>query len=214
LAEEQERRRIAADLHDDVSQTLALTRLQLAAAARQNEDARLREQLDEISQTLLKAIGDTRHLIFELSSPTMNELGLGAAIAEWAEENLEKVREIEFSLVDNLSGNESDEEQRIILFRSVRELLTNTMKHAQARKLIVILETIGDELRITVQDDGIGFDPERALNQFDTEGGFGLFSIQERMETLGGKLELHSAPLDGCKATLSVPCSVQTGDSA
>ena len=87
LAEERERRRIAADLHDDVGQSLALTRLQLAAARKGlPAEEPLAAQLEDISQSLLRAIQETRHLIFELSSPALDELGLGAAIADWSEE--------------------------------------------------------------------------------------------------------------------------------
>jgi PAS domain S-box-containing protein len=208
LAEEKERRRIAADLHDDVGQTLAISRVQLASAIYTCDDTHQKEQLEEVSKTLLKAIRDTRHLIFELSSPSVHEHGLGPAISEWVEEKIKRTQELDFELVDNLAGNELDEEQRTILFRNLRELLTNTIKHARAKKVNVSLECLDRQLKITVEDDGIGFNPERVLNQLNQEGGFGLFSIDERMADLGGKLEIKSMPHQGCRIIMSLPHNV------
>jgi signal transduction histidine kinase len=208
LAEEKERRRIAADLHDDVGQTLAISRVQLASAIYTCDDTHQKEQLEEVSKTLLKSIRDTRHLIFELSSPSVHEHGLGPAISEWVEEKIKTTQELDFELVDNLAGNELDEEQRIILFRNLRELLTNTIKHARAKKVKVSLECLDRQLRITVEDDGIGFNPERVFNQLNQEGGFGLFSIEERMADLGGTLEIKSMPHQGCRIIMSLPRNV------
>jgi signal transduction histidine kinase len=208
LAEEKERRSIAADLHDDIGQTLAMTRLQLAAAIRACDctGSKHHGMLEEISATLLKAIQDTRQLIFELGSAAIHEIGLGAAIAEWLEERMKSLDdEIDFDLVDNLTGDMLEEDQRVILFRNIRELLTNIIKHARARKVKIVLETVDHEIHITVQDDGIGFNPELISGEFNQEGGYGIFSIEERMADLGGGLEINSAPHKGCSITMSLP---------
>ena len=205
LAEEQERRRIAANLHDDVGQNLAITRLQLASVIHGLDDADRKEQLDEISSMLQKATRDTRQLIFELSSPTMHELGLAAAINEWTGEQLKRTQGLEFTLADKLVGNELDEDQRAILFRNTRELVTNTIKHARAKKLTVTLEKVDQKIRVTVKDDGIGFDPQRIVGGVNLEGGFGVFSVEERMKDLGGKLVINSQPNQGCTMTMSLP---------
>jgi ABC-type amino acid transport substrate-binding protein/anti-sigma regulatory factor (Ser/Thr protein kinase) len=205
LVEEHERRRIAADLHDDVSQNLAISRLQLASVIHDFDDGDRKIQLDEISKMLQKATRDTRHLIFELSSPTVHELGLAAAIKEWAGEKLKRTQGLEFTLTDNLVGNELDEDQRAILFRNTRELLTNAIKHARAKKLTVTLKNVDHEIRVTVQDDGIGFDPQMIADGVNLEGGFGLFTIEERMKDLGGKLVINSQPHQGCIMTMSLP---------
>ena len=208
LAEEKERSRIAADLHDEIGQTLAMTRLQLAAAIRACDCAgsNHHDMLEEISGTLLKAIQDTRHLIFELGSAAIHEIGMGAAIAEWVEEKMKTLDdEIDFTLVDNLTGDVLEEEQRVILFRNIRELLTNTIKHARAKKVRIVLEIVDHEIRITVQDDGIGFNPERISGELIQERGYGIFSIEERMADLGGTLEINSAPHKGCSITMSLP---------
>ena len=212
IAEEQEWRRIAADLHDHVSQSLALTRLQLAAAAKSGDDAGLKKQLDQISRELLQMSSDIHHLIFELSSPTLRELGLGAAIDEWLEEKVKKVSAIEVELIDQLHDG-LDELICLILFRNVRELLTNTVKHAQANKVVVCLEEEGGAIKITIKDNGIGFNPEHALRKTNCDGGFGLFGIEERMADLDGSLTINSRPHQGTTIIMTVPCKPQAGEA-
>jgi PAS domain S-box-containing protein len=206
LAEEHERRRIAEDLHDHIGQSLALTRMQLAAACKGAPQSDERAaQFDDISQSLLKAIQDTRHLIFELSSPSLIELGLAAAISEWMDEYVVNKYWIEVELFDHAQELSLDSDLRTILFRNVRELLTNAIKHARAKKIIVWLESRAESLEITIQDDGVGFDYGKCRRSGDDCGGFGLFSVRERMSDLGGKLTISSQPGEGCKAVLLLP---------
>ena len=206
LAEERERRRIAADLHDDVGQSLALTRLQLTAARKGlPADDALAAQLDDISQSLLRAIQETRHLIFELSSPALNELGLGAAITDWSEEQAGSRHGLHVEVFDHARQLVLDADQRAIMFRNVRELITNVIKHAQASALSIWLEQEESELVVTIEDDGIGFDPATTLDRIDSGRGFGLFSVQERMTDLGGSLEFVSQPGEGCRMILHLP---------
>ena len=208
LAEENERRRIAENLHDEVSQALAMTRLQLAAASRGTkcDDPKLKGELEEISGSLLQAIRDTRQLIFELSSPAMHELGLGPAISEWVEEKKKKSEnEVDITVDDKLSGNELDENERTILFRSIRELLNNAFKHARAKKINISLAADEETVQVTIKDDGIGFNPAQVMNGQHIDGGFGLFSIEERMKDLKGTMEVDAAPHRGCKVTLRLP---------
>ncbi|MEN8688351.1 MAG: PAS domain S-box protein, partial [Desulfuromonadales bacterium] len=207
FAEEQERRRIAENLHDEVSQALAMTRLQLAAASRgaKCDDPELKDQLDEISGSLLQAIRDTRQLIFELSSPAMHELGLGPAISEWVEEKKKKFEnEVDITVDDKLSGNELDDNERTILFRNIRELLNNAFKHARAKKINISLAADEEAVQITIKDDGIGFNPGQVMNGHQMDGGFGLFSVEERMKDVNGTMEIDAAPHRGCKVTLSL----------
>jgi len=203
LAEERERRAIASDLHDHVAGALTLTRLQLAGV-RSDLPAgdRMDGQLDEISQTMLQAVRDTRSLIFELSSPSLRELGMGPAIEEWMKDQVEEKHGLSVQVIDNAQDIQLDDDHNAILFRSVRELLTNVVKHARATSVSVRLEKDDGEMWVTIQDDGLGFDPGSL-----SPGGraFGLFSIQERMGDLGGEFEVESRPGAGCTAVLRVP---------
>ena len=207
IAEEKERRRIAEDLHDNVGQSLALVRMQLAAARKSSSDPVLADKLDDVSRTLLETLQDTRHLIFDLSSPAMNEIGLGAAISEWLDAWSAKQPDLEAEFFDALDDRHRkllDDSTRAVLFRNVRELATNAAKHARANKVRVFLRAREDRLQITVEDDGIGFNPVAVLADAKHRG-FGLFSIRERMADLGGSLEIVSEPGQGCRVVMNLP---------
>ena len=205
LVEEKERRRIAADLHDHVGQLLAFSRIRLATARKSITESQPAALLDDISQDLLQAVQETRNLMFDLSSPSMNEMGLAAAISEWLEEQAEK----RYGLVTEFIADDQkmplNDDMRIMLYRNVRELLTNVVKHAQAKKVSVRVEHDDDSVKIVVQDDGVGFDPDAVSQTSKGSESFGLFSIKERMTDLGGSLEIMSEPGKGCKATLTAP---------
>ncbi len=208
VTEETERHRIAADLHDHVGQSLALARMQIAAANKSVSDDGLTAKLDDVSEILLRTVQDVRHLMFDLSSPTMHELGLRPAISEWLEEQIEKRCGIKTKFFDDIGYRHKialDENVRAILFRNVRELLTNVVKHAQANQVSVSTEITDGVLTIVVQDDGVGFDHSSEIQSVKSDGGFGLFSIKERMADLGGTLEIESEPGKACRAVLSVP---------
>jgi signal transduction histidine kinase len=211
VTEEKERRRIAVDLHDHVGQSLALARMQIDSAKKSAADDRLAARLDEISENLRKAIHDTRHLIFDLSPPAMHQIGLGAAVSEWLEEQIEKRYGIKTEFFDNIEQRYRktlDDNVRAILFRNVRELLINVVKHAQANQVSVSMEITDGALKTVIQDNGIGFDQSSEIQNVKSEEGFGLFSIKERMADLGGALKIESQPGKGCKAVLTVPLSI------
>ena len=206
IAEESERRRIAADLHDNVQQSLALARLQLAAARKSTSTDKLTATLDEISESMRQAVQNTRSLVYDLSSPSMNEIGISAAISEWLEEQIVKRHGLKTEFVDECGKVPLDDDVRAILFRSVRELLTNVVKHAQANKVTVSMKTIDTNLNIIIQDDGVGLDYAKESGKI---GHFGLFSIRERMSDLGGSMEIVSEPGKGTKAILNAPLNIQ-----
>ncbi len=208
IAEERERRRIAADLHDHVQQSLAAARLQLAAARKPTSPAKLTAALDGISESLREALEDTRQLVFDLSSPSIDEIGLAAAVSEWLREHVERRHALKTECVDECGDVSVDDDVRAIVFRSVRELLTNVVKHAQAKQVSVHLRRVGGDMRVVVRDDGIGFDPAAVCDMIGYKGGFGLFSIRERMSDLGGSFAIASEPGKGCEAVLTAPLNV------
>jgi len=208
VTEERERRRIAADLHDHVGQSLAFARIQLAAARKSTSLEKRNAILDDTSETLLHTIQDTKNLIFELSVPSMNELGLGAAISDWLEEQLGRRYGLKTAFIDEIDVSlrkTLDDDVRAILFRNVRELLANVVKHAHANQVRVSMAEADGFLEIVVHDDGVGFEAREIPQAGGKKGGYGLFSIEERMTDLGGSLEIVSEPGKGCKAVLTVP---------
>jgi signal transduction histidine kinase len=168
----------------------------------------LADTLDDISDTLLEALEDTQHLMLELSSAAMNESGLSAAISEWLDLQIGSRHGIKTEFIDNIPddpGKKIDANVRAIIFRNVRELLFNVVKHARANKISVRLEDRNTIMRIIVEDDGTGFEPQAVAEAGGKIGGFGLFSIEELMADLGGSLRIVSEPGKGCTAILSVP---------
>lgn len=210
IVEEKERRIIAAGLHDQVGQSLALARIQLASASNITADPKLVSQLSDISANLHEAINNTQTLMLELSSPTIHDMGLSSAVSEWLENHVEKKYSLECKVIDNVAkglGKSLDPDARAILFRNVRELVVNVIKHSQATMVNIIFEDRSPNLRIIVADNGIGFSPNTTRHSGSETGGFGLFSIEELMTDLGGSLKIVSDLGTGCTAILSAPLS-------
>jgi PAS domain S-box-containing protein len=206
IAEERERHRIATDLHDHIGQSLALARMQLDGVLKTAPPVETSMLINDISNILLKTIQDSKDLIFELSSLSIHKVGLAAAISEWLEEYFGIRYDLETEVIDQTNDLHLNPDLRSVLFRNVRELLINVIKHASAKKVSVRLEDSPQTLKITVADDGVGFDPKEPKTGAK-RGGFGLFSIQERMADLGGSLEIISAPGQGSKLILTAPIS-------
>ncbi len=213
IAEEKERRIIAVDLHDNVAQSLALLRIQVASARKHTSEPILKTKLEEVSKTLLLTLQETRNLMSDLSSSSMVEIGLSAAISEWLEDNIAKRYPIKIKFIHkNDDGQDILEDNvHVILFRNVRELVTNTVKHARAKTVSVRIHMEEGFIRISVEDDGIGFapdfvSPENGMNS-GMNSGYGLFSVEERMADVNGRFEIVSARGKGCRAVLTVPVS-------
>jgi len=205
VAEERERREIAKDLHDNVGQNLALALLQLAAAGNSVDGAAVKEQIEEITEILSSAVKDTQELMFDLSSPTLETLGLGAAIIEWIEYKIKPQYGLVVDVVDKHDRGKIGHHQNVIMFRNVRELLTNILKHAQADKATVLLEQEDDAIRVTVKDNGIGFNPEQMQRDVSPNGGLGLFSIDERLSDFDVSLVIDSKAYHGTTIVMTVP---------
>ncbi len=207
LTEERERRRIATDLHDNITQSLAMSKLKLDLVrdSKHSSSADLVEVLNETSRNIEHIIQEVRTLTFDLSSPILYELGFEAAVAEWLTERIEKEHYIATEFEDDGQPKPLDDDTRTVLFRDVRELLTNVVKHAQAKKVRVSIRKDHSRIHVSVEDDGRGFDPEKAAATAAKAGEFGLFSIRERLKQLGGNIEIESVPGHGTRVTLVAP---------
>ncbi|MGB5605168.1 MAG: PAS domain S-box protein [Gammaproteobacteria bacterium] len=204
--EERERRIIATELHDNVGQSLAVMRMQLAVAGKETAGRKVGSLLDEVSESLRTAIQDTRNIMSELSSPALNELGLAAAIAEFLREKISARYGLQTSFYDDDGQvNSLNEYTRMVLFRSVRELLMNVVKHAGASHVTVSIQREDNAVKIIVEDDGAGMPATIEVEHPTGEGGFGLFSIEERMHDFGGSLLIESSPGKGVRAVLIAP---------
>ncbi len=204
LTEERERRRLAEFLHDEVGQTLALTKIKLGGLQQELSLSPLVHQVREVRGFLEQAIHSTRNLTFELSLPILYEMGLEEAV-DWLAEQFQSQYDIAITVSRDEQPKPLTEGARVLLFRLVRELLTNVVKHAQARQAWISFSKENDHLRIQLRDDGIGFDVAEKLSFGASATGFGLFSVRERLSHLGGLLEVHSAPGQGTQVTITVP---------
>jgi PAS domain S-box-containing protein len=203
LAEENERRRIAADLHDDVAQSLALVKIKLQSLRAAHPDT-APATMEEIESMVGHAAFSTRSLLFDLSPPPLYELGLEAAV-EWLAEKIQAGHKLPVAVEDDRQAKPLSEETRGILFRAVRELLYNTVKHANARQVRVAISRENPHIRVEVADDGTGFTPDKSHPHHDASGGFGLFHIRELLDYVGGSMKIHSEPGCGTRVILLAP---------
>ncbi len=205
--EERERREIAQELHDHIGQSLALAKIRLGVLREAARACGFDDKLREVQELVGQTIADTRSLIFEISPPVLHEFGLGPAL-EWLAERMQRQLQLALVVEVDTGGWEPDDELRGALFRSARELLANVARHAHARHVRVVLRRVESILELRVEDDGVGFDAARTEALAVRDGGFGLFSIRERLEGLGGAMTVDSRPGDGTRVTLSVPGEV------
>jgi len=204
LAEQRERKRLASELHDYLAQILALARIKMSQLRQKVSSESPGTQLvGEIDNLLEKAGEYTRSLMAKLNPPVLDELGLPSALT-W----LAKQMPLHGLLVEVRLFQEQvplPDDQSVLLFQSVRELLINVAKHAGTDRATVSLRVDPDQqLSIEVQDQGRGFDPV-ALEARSENGRFGLFSVRERMQAMGGRLDLTSRPGEGTTVTMILP---------
>lgn len=197
---ERERERWARELHDDTLQNLAAIRIQLATAlgsAEEERAARIESAAEQAIAQLEGQIGELNRLINDLRPAALERLGLAGALQALAEENSARSG-VAIEPAIELSEERSGEEDRIV-YRLVQEALTNVLKHANASRVEVSATEGEGTIRIVVSDDGDGFDTTSAT------AGRGLRGMRERIELLGGEIEVTSASGDGTKITACVP---------
>jgi len=200
IAEDRERQKLAADLHDDADQLLVLASIKLQAMG----DARAAERADLVMEltTLLNTIRSRiSSLSFQLSPPLLRDVGLVAALEWLAEEMLGNYR-LRVKIIEEQEVK-LDEAVRIPFYRAVRELLLNVVKHAGVKEAAVRITRMGEMARVSVEDAGVGI-PRQANRQ-----GFGLLALRDRLEQLGGSLEIFSNQKRGTTVVASLPTSFQ-----
>ena len=206
LTEERERRQIASYLHDNIGHALAMARIKLDSLRGLVSPGDVAASLDDATDMIKAAIQEVRSLTFELSPPVLHELGFEEAV-DWLAEQFHKVNGISCTVAIDGQVNPLADEISIFLFHSVRELLVNVAKHAGAKSAKISINRDEDHIVIRVEDDGVGFRPSKTDSYLQENGGFGLFSIRERFESIGGTMAIDSEPGRGCCVTLSAPLS-------
>jgi signal transduction histidine kinase len=201
-AEERARRSTAVDLHDGIGQQLVGLALTLdAAAARAPPETRL--LLGEASHTLRQVHASTQRVIADLSPPGLYELGLEPAL-QWLAVYMRGRDNLQVILHVDVDDRGFDLEMRILIFKLIRELLRNVVKHAHVDTATVNVSTTPRHLRLEVIDDGVGFEWQLSLFETPREG-FGLWSVAERIREANGVMSVDTAPGHGCKVSVVFP---------
>jgi PAS domain S-box-containing protein len=196
LAEERERQRLAEDLHDTVGQALFRARLKIDQLATSQPAAKE-------AGSILEEVGRMMNrMAFELSPPVLRKLGLRAALKSLSAEMQQRYG-LAVDLQDDGQGFLLDEHISMALFRAVRELLINIVKHADTNRAGLSVRKAGRKLQIEVSDKGKGFDVTDQVWHVES-GHYGLFSIQERLGSIGATFKIRSAPGKGVTAAVTV----------
>lgn len=203
MAEQKERRRLSAVLHDHLQQVLFGVQIQTNTLSRDAPD-HLQAHTDKISELLKEALTITRNLTIELSPPVLKGEGMEAAI-EWL--GFQVKSSYGLKVETDLHGpfRIANEDLRVLLFQIVRELLFNVVKHADVDRAQISLREADEHLYLTVSDEGAGFDPAE-MRQRQTSGQHvGLVRTEERLDLFGGHIELDTAPGKGTRVTVVLP---------
>lgn len=205
-AQEDERRRISMELHDELGQALSVLKLRLSYIQRKltEDQGTLREECDNTLQYIDRVIEEVRRLSRDLSPSILVDLGLTAALKRLVEEFV-KHHPIGISLeVENVERLLSEKDQ-IILYRIFQEALTNIGKYAQANKVTMAARRQDGMISFLIEDDGRGFDVKEFVVKSGAEKGMGLAAMGERVWMLGGNLNLTSQEGKGTQITFSIP---------
>lgn len=202
-AEQKERRRIAHIIHEDLQQRLVAMKYQAQDLGNSVRKGRAMMPVARLLKELDEAIHITRTLSADLCPPVLYALGLGAAL-EWLAADLRARLGLVISTEVSERAVLPTDDLSVFAFEAVRGLLLNVAKHAGVQTVSIRVEPEGaSRVRITVLDKGVGFDPQKKIQE---QQKFGLFSIQERAESFGGRFEVISRPGRGTRAVLLLPC--------
>ena len=207
LAEERERHAIATAMHDSIGPILAFTKRELGTL-RKTAPSKIAESLESIGLNISEVVTQTRTLTFDLSPPTLYTLGFEIAVGELTERFC-KEHKLEHSFQNSDEPKPLTDHVKVLLYRSIRELLINIAKHANAGLVKVTISRDNNDIRVTVEDDGKGYDVAATNERAIKRKGLGLFSVRERLTHIGGKFEIESKRGKGTRATLTAPLKTE-----
>ena len=199
--QEEERHRIAGDIHDDSVQVMAAAALRLDMLRQKLDDPEQLALVDRVTTTVRTSIDRLRRLMFELRPPALDSEGLGNAVQTYLE-RLEDESELLTELQNHLT-REPPEQVCLVLYRVVQEALTNARKHGEAKHIVVRLEEIGETVAATISDDGRGFEIGESL--VSPPGHLGISAMRERTVQAEGDLSIRSVPGEGTTVEVRLP---------
>ncbi|MBI5880478.1 MAG: ATP-binding protein [Chloroflexi bacterium] len=201
-AQEDERQRVARELHDETAQALTSLLVRLRLLERAADPAEAQAHLQELRQLTAQALDEVRRVALELRPKILDDLGLGAALA-WRVDELNALHGARATL--QISGSEArlPREVELVFYRVAQEGLTNAVRHAQANQIKLALKREGGRLSLVVEDNGRGFDVGAMLAQ--PGRGLGLLGMKERLALIGGEMTIESRPGGGTRLMASTP---------
>jgi two-component system sensor histidine kinase UhpB len=197
-AQEEERRRVARDLHDEVNQSLTAILLRLEALAQDTPAERL-EEVVELKRLATQAMDELLNLARQLRPTALDDHGLVPAIEAQVQSFGERSG-IQARLETSGDPTFLDEEKQTVIYRVAQEALANAARHAHAQTVNLALHIAGEAAELRLRDDGVGFDPLASR-----QDGLGLDGMVERARLVGGELDLRSSPGAGTELTLRIP---------
>jgi two-component system sensor histidine kinase UhpB len=211
--QEEERGRLARDLHDDIGQVLTALKIQLESLQRAADPERLRARVAEGIETVQQTLERVRQLSLSLRPPQLDDLGLAAALRSHLDRQA-LVSGIAAHFDDADAPHELDPDTETACFRVAQEAINNVLRHAHAHNLWVRLFTAGGRLALSVRDDGRGFDLEAARSRAASGASLGLVGMEERIALAGGTLELRAAPGQGTVLLATFPVRRRASEAA
>lgn len=198
-----QRQQLATELHDSLGQILALSKMKIGSLQKKQFTSDSHPDIDELKELINDAISYMLDLTSDLKPPPSIYNDLIAGI-KWIAEKV-RSHDLQVTIEDDGRPKPLDEEIRIMVVQSVRELLFNVIEHTSEKKATVRLKSSDNQLQVNVEDEGEGFSIENKKFSPGKKGRFGLFNIQERINLLGGSVEIDSKPGEGTIVTLQVP---------
>ena len=203
--EERERKHIAEGIHDSIIQPLVFLDVKVKSLLNAAKDNEMRESFGQMRTILAELVEKSRTFTFDLSYPILYELGLETAIEEWLQTEIKDKHEMAVEFRAEIQTKDLDQSLVTFLFKSVKELLINVVKHAKASKVKVSVVREQNNIILCVEDDGCGFVQDSHRIKQGRMSGFGLFNIREQLTYLGGNFNILSKPGVGSEVVLTVP---------
>jgi signal transduction histidine kinase len=205
--QEEERKRIARELHDDTSQALAALLFTVEEVLEMDQLAEMKARLEGMRTLTMQTMEEIYTLIFDLRPTMLDHLGLVPALRSFAQSRLEPAG-IRLTIEEATAPYRLPSEVEIALFRVVQEVITNIARHAAARNVHIFFQFDLDSVTVNVEDDGVGFDMVEMTLSPGSQRGLGLLGMFERVELLGGQMDIDTAPGYGTQIAIRAPTNL------
>jgi len=205
LVDEKEKHRIAVEMREKIAQNLVASKMKLETLSKSMSSEEFHKIVDDVCRLLNATTRNLKSLSLEINSPALYEMGFEEGVACLIEEQIDKKSVIEYKFEDDSQVKPISDDVKILLFRSVKDLLSNVIEHSHAQNVKVSIRKVGSQIKVRIEDDGVGFSLSKIAQRKGKQQGFGHFSIGARLGELGGYLEIDSKPKQGCRVTMTAP---------